>query len=75
MDPVTHRRREDGRIGEIWLSGPNIGRGYWGRPEQSEAAFRAVLHGEEGTGPWLRTGDLGVWHDKQLYVTGRLKDW
>ncbi|MFI1534726.1 fatty acyl-AMP ligase [Streptomyces anandii] len=74
VDPVTHRRREDGRIGEIWLSGPNIGRGYWGRPEESEAVFRAVLHAEEGTGPWLRTGDLGVWHDKQLYVTGRLKD-
>jgi acyl-CoA synthetase (AMP-forming)/AMP-acid ligase II len=23
---------------------------------------------------WLRTGDLGMWHDKQLYVTGRIKD-
>jgi fatty acid CoA ligase FadD32 len=24
--------------------------------------------------PWLRTGDLGLVHDGQLYVTGRLKD-
>ncbi|WP_409468123.1 fatty acyl-AMP ligase [Streptomyces sp. HC307] len=74
VDPATCRRREDGHIGEIWVRGPNIGRGYWGRPEQGEATFRAVLHGEEQGGPWLRTGDLGVWHDKQLYVTGRLKD-
>lgn len=74
VDPATCQRREDGHIGEIWVRGPNIGRGYRGRPEQSEATFRAVLHGEEHGGPWLRTGDLGVWHDKQLYVTGRLKD-
>ncbi|MEU0004280.1 fatty acyl-AMP ligase [Streptomyces sp. NPDC006314] len=74
VDPATCQRREDGHVGEIWLRGPNIGRGYWGRPEQSETTFRAVLHGEEQGAPWLRTGDLGVWHDKQLYVTGRLKD-
>lgn len=71
VDPSTHRRREEGQVGEIWLRGPNIGRGYWGCAESSEATFRAVLEGSE---PWLRTGDLGVWHDKQLYVTGRLKD-
>ncbi|MFI5685202.1 fatty acyl-AMP ligase [Streptomyces sp. NPDC051636] len=74
VDPVTCERREDGQVGEIWLCGPNTGRGYWGRTEQSEATFRAVLRGEAHSGPWLRTGDLGVWHDKQLYVTGRLKD-
>lgn len=77
VDPVSLVRLEDGRVGEIWLSGPNIGRGYWGRPEQSEATFRATLHSDtpgEGTQHWLRTGDLGVWHDNHLYITGRLKD-
>ncbi|MBZ9639646.1 fatty acyl-AMP ligase [Streptomyces sp. PSKA30] len=77
VDPVTSRLQEDGRVGEIWLRGPNIGRGYWGRPEQSEATFRATLHGDDPSDPahhWLRTGDLGMWHGKQLYVTGRLKD-
>ncbi|MDN0196800.1 fatty acyl-AMP ligase [Streptomyces sp. S.PNR 29] len=77
VDPLTGRLLEDGRVGEIWLRGPNIGRGYWGRPEQSEATFRATLHGDDPGDPahhWLRTGDLGAWHDKQLYVTGRLKD-
>ncbi|MER5716333.1 fatty acyl-AMP ligase [Streptomyces sp. NPDC002132] len=77
VDPVTHVRLEDGHVGEIWLRGPNIGRGYWGRPEQSEATFRAALHGDgpdDGTRGWLRTGDLGVRHRGQLYVTGRIKD-
>ncbi|MEU7056133.1 fatty acyl-AMP ligase [Streptomyces sp. NPDC046197] len=74
VDPATGRRREDGTIGEIWLRGPNVGRGYWNQQERSETTFHAVLDGDDPTAPWLRTGDLGVWHDKQLYVTGRLKD-
>ncbi|GGR76957.1 acyl-CoA synthetase [Streptomyces humidus] len=73
VDPTTCRRREEGQIGEIWLRGPNVGRGYWRRPDQSGTTFGAVLV-DDGSGSWLRTGDLGVWHDKQLYVTGRLKD-
>jgi acyl-CoA synthetase (AMP-forming)/AMP-acid ligase II len=75
VDPRTLRRVEDGCVGEIWVSGPNVGNGYWGRPEESQESFRAVmaddLFAESG---WLRTGDLGVWHDKQLYITGRIKD-
>lgn len=77
VDPVSLVRLQDGRVGEIWLRGPNVGRGYWGSPEQSEATFRATLHSDnpgERTQHWLRTGDLGVWHDNHLYITGRLKD-
>ncbi|MER5433952.1 fatty acyl-AMP ligase [Streptomyces sp. NPDC002588] len=77
VDPVTGVRLEDGHVGEIWLRGPNVGRGYWGRREQSEATFGATLHGDDpgdGTRRWLRTGDLGLCHDKQLYITGRIKD-
>ncbi|MEU3281321.1 fatty acyl-AMP ligase [Streptomyces antibioticus] len=77
VDPVTCRPQEDGTVGEIWIKGPNVGRGYWGRPQETGEIFQAVL---DGNGPhqpaqrWLRTGDLGLWHDKQLYVTGRTKD-
>jgi acyl-CoA synthetase (AMP-forming)/AMP-acid ligase II len=73
VDPTTSRPLQDGRVGEIWLRGPNVGRGYWGRPQDS-ACFRATLKGDESSTGWLRTGDLGMWHDKQLYITGRLKD-
>lgn len=77
VDPATRLRLEDGHVGEIWLRGPNVGRGYWGRPEQSEATFRATLHGDDpgdGRHRWLRTGDLGLCHSNHLYVTGRIKD-
>ncbi|MEV6875126.1 fatty acyl-AMP ligase [Amycolatopsis sp. NPDC051128] len=47
---------------EIWVSGPNVADGYWGRDE---------VIAPDG---WLRTGDLGFVHDGELYVTGRLKD-
>ncbi|MEW2240336.1 fatty acyl-AMP ligase [Streptomyces sp. NPDC026666] len=77
VDPVSLVRLPEGRVGEIWLRGPNVGRGYWQNPKQSEATFRAALHGDDpGERPqrWLRTGDLGVRHDGHLYITGRLKD-
>ncbi|MFI7670154.1 fatty acyl-AMP ligase [Nocardia sp. NPDC049526] len=72
-DPVTLRRCADGEVGEIWAAGPDIGRGYWGRPEESEHVFGAHL-ADTGEGPFLRTGDLGVLRAGELFVTGRLKD-
>ncbi|MEV6877686.1 fatty acyl-AMP ligase [Amycolatopsis sp. NPDC051128] len=63
-----------GEVGEIRVSGPNVGRGYWGRPEASAATFGLPpLDPETGEG-WLATGDLGVLFDGELFVTGRLKD-
>lgn len=61
-----------GVVGEVWLSGPNIAAGYWGNPQRTTEIFAATL--ADGTGPWLRTGDLGAWYDGELYLTGRLKD-
>ncbi|WP_329072986.1 fatty acyl-AMP ligase [Amycolatopsis sp. NBC_01480] len=58
----------DGSVGEVWVHGPHVGTGYWGREDNT---FDAWL---EGHGGWLRTGDLGVWHGGVLYLTGRLKD-
>lgn len=63
------RALPDGEVGEIWVHGPNVATGYWGRGDAT--AFGATL---DGLGGWLRTGDLGVVHRGDLYVTGRLKD-
>ncbi|HEY3472489.1 MAG TPA: fatty acyl-AMP ligase [Amycolatopsis sp.] len=63
------RALPDGEVGEIWVHGPNVATGYWGRGDAT--AFGATLG---GLGGWLRTGDLGVVHRGDLYVTGRLKD-
>ena len=59
-------------VGEIWVAGKSVGRGYWGKPEESLATFGAHLN--SGEGPFLRTGDLGFIHQGELFVTGRLKD-
>jgi acyl-CoA synthetase (AMP-forming)/AMP-acid ligase II len=60
-------------VGEIWVSGPSMTRGYWSRPAETERACRAYLK-DTGEGPFLRTGDLGFLQDGELFVTGRLKD-
>ncbi len=73
VDPDTFEERPAGRVGEIWVRGPSVARGYWGRDEETEATFGARLSGT-GEGPFLRTGDLGFLADGELYVTGRVKD-
>ncbi|SDP94608.1 Acyl-CoA synthetase (AMP-forming)/AMP-acid ligase II [Actinopolyspora xinjiangensis] len=77
VDPESHHRLPDTTVGEIWVHGPNTGQGYWNRTGSEEAeAFRARLRGSgelPETG-WLRTGDLGVRYDDELFVTGRIKD-
>jgi phthiocerol/phenolphthiocerol synthesis type-I polyketide synthase C len=73
VDPDSHTPCPSGRVGEIWVSGPSVCKGYWGRPEDSERTFGARL-ADSGEGPFLRTGDLGFFKDGELFVTGRLKD-
>lgn len=72
VDPDSGVVLPDGRVGELWCRGPSVAAGYWGLPERSAATFGAT--GADGTGPWMRTGDLGFLRDGELYLTGRLKD-
>ena len=72
VDPATRVPCDEDRIGEIWVSGPSVALGYWGRPPETEELLRATLG--DGEGPFLRTGDLGFLKDGELFVTGRLKD-
>ncbi|MET9764900.1 fatty acyl-AMP ligase [Streptomyces sp. NPDC006372] len=72
-DPVTRALLSEGEVGEIWVQGPNVGRGYWNRDAQD--VFGAEFaDSAAGPGRWLRTGDLGTVLEGQLVVTGRLKD-
>lgn len=72
VDPATRRDLPAGAVGEVWLRGPSVTRGYWKRPTETEHTFRATLDGEDGH--YLRTGDLGVLDAGELFVTGRLKE-
>ena len=84
VDPESGAELPDGTVGEFWLHGDNIGRGYWGRPEETRRTFDARLSSRLAAGShadgapagarWLRTGDLGCYLDGELYVTGRMAD-
>ncbi|HSL23090.1 MAG TPA: fatty acyl-AMP ligase [Vicinamibacterales bacterium] len=73
VDPVTRRQLDPDRVGEIWVAGGSVARGYWQRPEETDATFQARLaDGSEAA--FLRTGDLGFVRGGRLFVTGRIKD-
>lgn len=73
VDPQKLTAIADGQIGEIWVSGPSVAKGYWNRRDETQATFQAFLS-NSNQGPYLRTGDLGFMHDGEVYVTGRIKD-
>jgi len=73
VDPDSLTRCAPDRVGEIWVSHPGIGKGYWQQPEETAHTFQAYLR-DTGEGPFLRTGDLGFLQKGELFITGRLKD-
>jgi acyl-CoA synthetase (AMP-forming)/AMP-acid ligase II len=56
----------DGRVGHILIRGKSVTAGYFGDPAATTEAF--------DTDGWLDTGDLGVVHEGELYITGRAKE-
>ncbi|HYX74667.1 MAG TPA: non-ribosomal peptide synthetase [Steroidobacteraceae bacterium] len=54
------------RIGHVHIRGDNVTRGYYEDPPANAAAFTADR--------WLRTGDLGLFHEGKLYISGRAKE-
>ncbi len=74
VDPGTRERMPQERIGEIWLRGPSVTRGYWKRREETAAVFDAQLQDTPPSRGWLRSGDLGFLGPEGLFVTGRCKD-
>jgi acyl-CoA synthetase (AMP-forming)/AMP-acid ligase II len=72
--PVPGRKVESvpgakGAVGEIWVAGPNIMKGYWKKPRQTEDTF-AYEDGER----WLKTGDIGYVDQRGcIYIVDRLK--
>jgi long-chain acyl-CoA synthetase len=60
------RELPGGEIGEIIVRGPNVMKGYFNRPEETQAAF---------LDEWFRTGDLGkVDEDGYFSIVDRKKD-
>jgi long chain fatty acid CoA FadD26 len=77
VDPETRTENPAAKVGEIWVHGENVAKGYWRKPTETAQAFGArLVKPSPGTpeGPWLRTGDLGVISDGELFIIGRIKD-
>ncbi len=72
VEPDKDIEFPEGEVGEILIQGPSVAQGYWNRPDETEQVFGAQVPGREGK--FLRTGDLGVFHEGELFVTGRVKD-
>jgi acyl-CoA synthetase (AMP-forming)/AMP-acid ligase II len=74
VDPDTYRRVAPQRVGEVWVSGPNVTRGYWRNQSATTETFRAQI-ADEPVCDWLRTGDQGFLDENgELFITGRIKD-
>jgi len=70
IDPNTLEFLPIGSEGEIVISGPQVMKGYWKRPDETEKVFFYA----DGM-KWLRTGDLGrMDEDGYFYIVDRLKD-
>ncbi|HEU5229305.1 MAG TPA: amino acid adenylation domain-containing protein [Ktedonobacteraceae bacterium] len=72
VDPETHSVCADDEVGEIWISGSSVTQGYWMRSEENAETFQAYL--ADGSGPFMRTGDLAFICQEQVFIAGRIKD-
>jgi acyl-CoA synthetase (AMP-forming)/AMP-acid ligase II len=66
IDPETRSELPVRELGELWVKGPQVMKGYYRNPE---ATSQTLIQG------WLRTGDLG-WKDEEgyVYIVDRLKE-
>ncbi|MEW2358945.1 class I adenylate-forming enzyme family protein [Spirillospora sp. NPDC029432] len=67
VDPAGGGELPTGEVGELLIKGPNVIKGYWNRPADTERAFTA--------GGWFRSGDLArLDADGFVYIVDRAKD-
>ena len=74
VEVETEKELEEGKVGEIWIQSPSKAAGYYNKSEETKKDFHGELKGCEDEDGYLKTGDLGFLHNKELFITGRIKD-
>lgn len=72
VDPENSVPCADREMGEIWIRGGTVAAGYWNKPDISAETFG--IYTCDGAGPYVRSGDIGMMADGDLYVVGRRKE-
>jgi long-chain acyl-CoA synthetase len=66
LEPSADLPKGPDVVGELWIKGPNVVRGYWHKPEATAKSF---------TNGWLHTGDIARIDDEGfIYIVDRAKD-
>jgi acyl-CoA synthetase (AMP-forming)/AMP-acid ligase II/acyl carrier protein len=73
VDPESRLPCDENIVGEIWIRGRNVARGYRNHSPENEATFNGRL-ANSNNGTFLKSGDLGFMREGSLFVTGRLKE-
>ena len=77
VDPARCLPLGEDEVGELWIAGPGVARGYHARRQDSAQLFGlriAAAPGYMAGARWLRSGDLGFVRGGEVYITGRRKD-
>ena len=77
VDPARCLPLGEDEVGELWIAGPGIARGYHARRQDSGQVFGlriAAAPAYMAGARWLRSGDLGFVRGGEVYITGRRKD-
>jgi acyl-CoA synthetase (AMP-forming)/AMP-acid ligase II len=73
VNPETLLPCQPDEVGEIWISGTSVAPGSWNKDQENITAFKARITDDPET-YFYRSGDLGFFHDGELYISGRYKD-
>jgi len=66
VERETGKELGDNEVGEIWVRGPQVMKGYWNNPKATKESIT-----EDG---WFKTGDAGYLVDGYLFIHDRVKD-
>ena len=65
-EPPADQAPDPTRVGELWIKGPNVVRGYWNRPEETASSFSRG---------WLHSGDVATIDEEGfVHIVDRAKD-